>query len=790
MRQDGSAKNGAAAGEAARCRGHAADPPSYPLFALGVALLITTALIGWLLWGGSVESRANVSLLRSAVQATELKGRITYLDEALTMSARMAAATGNSLWKERYDRLVPVLDRAITDVIALSPPDVAAAVEKTTRVANAVLLDLEGQAFTAAAKGDLARASSSFERPAYLENKRIFAKGMTALSDSVGVSIDTRVHLLKERANVRMFAASVATLLVAGLWLNMTVTVCRWRLRAARSELRTSRLAEAALEGIVIHDDHVIIDANRAFAEMAGRDIGSLVGQSILGLFAADQLHAIESNDGGTEPEFVESTLRHRDGTLVPVELRRRTCDIDGRSVHLMAVRDIGERKRAAERIRHLAHFDALTDLPNRVLFWDRLGQALAQARRHRQQVAILCIDLDRFKEVNDTLGHAAGDRLLKLASRRLAASLRDSDTLARLGGDEFALIMTNLREGRLAAECAQRIVDALSASFDVDGNEVVIGASVGIALSEPNAENAPDAILRAADLALYRAKSDGRGTFRFFAEEMNVCLQMRKTLERQLRQAMVERQFELHYQPQVEAGTWRVVGAEALLRWRHPERGLLMPKDFVPLAEETGLIVPLGEWVLRTACNQAQPWGNLRLAVNLSATQFRQPGLAAVVAKALADSGMAPGRLEVEVTETILLQDVETSLHILQEIKRLGVRIAMDDFGTGYSSLSYLRTFPFDKIKIDRSFINDLGRMGEAAAIVRAVVQLGRSLGLRTSAEGVETRTQAEILLLDGCDEVQGFHFGRPMRADEFQAMMGEADPGFLHVSSSATAA
>lgn len=777
-------------GERQRRRGDVADWLPFPMVELGAAMFMTTALICWLLWGWSEESRANVSLLRSAVRITELKGSINHLDEVLTMSARMAAATGDERWHDRYQQFVPVLDRAIAEVIEMSPPGLAATVAKTTGAANEALIDLESKAFVAATKGNLTRATSYLNSDAYTENKRIYASGMSTLANAVSGNVDERGYRVTEQANVRMFAAAVATSLVTGLWLCVAMTVYRWRQRTARSELRASRLAEAALEGIVIHDGRIVIDANRAFAVMVGRGVDSLIGLGVLDLFPADQRVAVENNDSGDKQAFVEATLRRSDGTLVPVELRSRSCDVDGRSGHLMAVRDVSERKRAAERIRHLAHYDSLTELPNRVLFWDRLGQALAHGRRHDEQIAVLCIDLDRFKDVNDTLGHAAGDRLLKLAAGRLVASLRDSDTLARLGGDEFALIMTDLREGHLASECAQRVVDALSTSFDLDGNEVVIGASVGIALSDPRVESAPEAILRAADLALYRAKTDGRGAYRFFAEEMNVRLQARKALERQLRQAMVEEQFELYYQPQVESGTWRIVGVEALIRWRHPERGLLAPKEFVPLAEETGLIVPLGEWVLRTACNQARHWGALRLAVNLSATQFRQPGLAEVVAGALAESGLEPSRLEVEVTETILLQDVEASLRILKCIKALGVRLAMDDFGTGYSSLSYLRTFPFDKIKIDRSFISDLGRVEEASAIVRAVVQLGRSLGMRTSAEGVETRSQAEVLLLDGCDEVQGFHFGRPMSAKELEGLIQSTSAGALSLPPSASAA
>jgi PAS domain S-box/diguanylate cyclase (GGDEF) domain len=762
----------------------------FPAVELGAALVVTTGLLGWLLWSWNQENRANAAFVDHAVRVTELRGSITYLDEVLTMSARMAAATGDMRWKDRYDLFVPVLDREIAEAIQLSPPDVADTVDRTTRAANDALVGLETEAFAAAGQSDLTSAVGRLEGLEYSRHKQVYASGMRALSDGLQHRIGGQVRLLQQRVDDRMVAAAIATLVVAALWLNVAVTVDRWRTRTTRSEMRASRLAEAALEGILIHDERTIIDANRAFAQMVGADVNELVGETMLDLFPDDRRAEVAAAGDAGETDFIEATLLRRDGTLVPVELRSLPYDVDGRPARLTAIRDVSERKRAAEHIRRLAHYDSLTELPNRVLFWDRLGQALAQARRHKEQIAILCIDLDRFKEVNDTLGHAAGDKLLTQAARRLNASLRDSDTLARLGGDEFAVIMTNLREGHLASECAQRIVDALAASFDIDGNEVVIGASVGIALSDIGAENAPETILRSADLALYRAKADGRGSYRFFAEEMNARLQTRKAMERQLRQAMVEGQFELFYQPQVEAGSWRILGVEALLRWRHPERGLIMPAEFVPLAEETGLIIPLGEWVLRSACKAAKPWGDLRIAVNLSGTQFRQSGLDEIVGKALAEGGLEPGRLEVEVTETILLQDVEASLSTLQKIKKLGVRIAMDDFGTGYSSLSYLRTFPFDKIKIDRSFVQDLGRQDEASAIVRAVVHLGRSLGIRTSAEGVETRDQADILVLDGCDEVQGYHFGRPMSAVEIEAMLPQAGLPLQAPASSASAA
>jgi diguanylate cyclase (GGDEF)-like protein len=442
----------------------------------------------------------------------------------------------------------------------------------------------------------------------------------------------------------------------------------------------------------------------------------------------------------------------------------------------VLILTDIAERREAEARIRHMAHHDALTDLPNRVFFRDRLAQALARARREGEAVAVLCLDLDRFKEVNDTLGHAAGDQLLEAVADRLRADVREADTIARLGGDEFAVVQTALTQPGGADALSRRIVEALSRPFDLGGNVLAsVGASVGVALYPADGED-PDRLLRRADLALYRAKADGRGTHRFFEEQMDAQLRARAALERDLRGALAEERFELNYQPQVDLATGRLAGAEALLRWRHPERGMVPPAEFIPLAEETGLIVPIGEWVLATACREACGWpAPLRVAVNLSPVQFRQPGLAELVVRTLRCTGLDPTRLELEITEGVLLRDTDATVGALEALRALGVRIAMDDFGTGYSSLSYLRRFPFDKIKIDRSFVADLGRSGDAAEIVRAVIHLGRGLGMRANAEGVETAEQATLLRVAGCGEGQGYYFGRPVPAHEFAALVAD---------------
>ncbi len=435
-----------------------------------------------------------------------------------------------------------------------------------------------------------------------------------------------------------------------------------------------------------------------------------------------------------------------------------------------------GERLRAEARISHMAHHDALTDLPNRSRFGQDLRRALAD-RRPAEAAAVLCLDLDRFKTVNDTLGHPVGDALLKQVAERLRACAGDGATVARLGGDEFAVIQAGVRQPVGATSLAERIAAALAVPFEVDGFQVVAGTSIGIALA-PGDGATDEALLKCADLALYRAKEEGRGTHRFFEHAMDARMQERRRLELDLRRALPNREFELHYQPLVNIRTDAVCGFEALLRWNHPVRGSVPPADFIPLAEETGEIEAIGDWVLRTACREAATWpAGVKVAVNLSPLQFRTP-LVAAVTDALAASGLDPERLELEITETLMLQDSDTILSMLHQIRALGVRIAMDDFGTGYSSLSYLRKFPFDKVKIDQSFVRDIGRMDGSEAIVRAVTDLSAGLGMSTTAEGVETAEQLAYLRLEGCVEAQGYLISRPRPAADVPAMLARDVP------------
>ena len=430
------------------------------------------------------------------------------------------------------------------------------------------------------------------------------------------------------------------------------------------------------------------------------------------------------------------------------------------------------ERLRAEAQINHMAHHDSLSGLPNRVLFGEELARAL-EAREPREAVAVFCLDLDRFKAVNDTLGHPVGDRLLKAVAGRLRTCMGEKASVARLGGDEFAIIQTSDRHPVEATILAERVIAELSAPYEVEGYQVAVGASVGIAVAPIDGENAHD-LLKNADLALYRAKAEGRGLFRFFEPEMDAKMQARRELELDLRRALVNGEFELHYQPLISIEGGGVCAFEALLRWHHPSRGMIPPIEFIPLAEEVGEIEAIGAWVLRTACREAAAWpAHVRVAVNLSPLQFRSGSLVLHVTSALASSHLPAARLELEITESLMLQETEIVLSTLHQIRDLGVHIALDDFGTGYSSLSYLRKFPFDKIKIDRSFVRDLSDTSESMAIVRAVIGLGYGLGMSTTAEGIETEEQLERLRQEGCMEAQGFLISPPRPASAIAAII-----------------
>ena len=525
---------------------------------------------------------------------------------------------------------------------------------------------------------------------------------------------------------------------------------------------------------------------NRAAEAMWGISRTEALGKSPKELFSQAQTEIIDRHDDealrSDAPLVLDDHLNMaRPGDQRTVTSKRLAIrDSSGRPQFLVSVvEDVTERKRADERIAHQAHHDALTDLPNRVLFREHLEQSLKWVNRG-ERLAVLYLDLDQFKSVNDTLGHPVGDELLKAVAARLRGCLRETDIVARLGGDEFAIIQTAIASPMDVTDLVNRIYEVIRQPFEADGHQLVADTSVGIAIA-PDDGSDPDQLLKNADLAMYRAKSDGRGTYRFFEQEMDALVKARRALEFDLREAIMCGGFELHYQPLSGLQEDKITGCEALLRWHHPKRGTISPAEFIPVAEETGLINQLGEWVLRTACTEAMAWpDDIKVAVNVSPVQFKSGNLVQMVVHALAASRLSACRLELEITEAVLIRDDEAVLALLHQLHQLGVRIAMDDFGTGYSSLSYLLRFPFDKIKIDRSFVSDIAKTDGSLSIVQAIVSIATSRSISTTAEGVETEQQKDLLRKLGCTEMQGYLFSPARPAAEIlqllKSVRGEA--------------
>jgi diguanylate cyclase (GGDEF)-like protein/PAS domain S-box-containing protein len=543
------------------------------------------------------------------------------------------------------------------------------------------------------------------------------------------------------------------------------------------AELETDRmrgLANAAVEGLLVCDGHEIITVNDSFAALIGAPADKLVGTRLHQYFP-DESTRLNLFESANAP--IEGDLLKADGSRSPVELILRPVDFAGKPHHAIAVRDLQARKNAEQHIRFLAHHDSLTGVPNRSSFDKRLEQEIQLTLATGRKLAVLCLDLDRFKEVNDLFGHATGDKMLQSVAKRIAGLLDDSQMLARLSGDEFAIIAPGLSNPAVAGRIAEAILEVLQTGGDTVEPDAPISTSIGIALCPDDATDR-HALLTHADTALYRAKNEGRGTYRFFEASMGAAVHDRRLLEHDLRQAIARKELRLVYQPLKEIPGGKVVGFEALLRWRHPTRGEVPPTEFIPIAEDTGVIMSIGEWVLREACREAATWTQpLTVAVNVSAVQIHNANFAHAVHEILFETGLPPSRLELEVTETALVRDLNRALATLRRIKMLGVRIAMDDFGTGYSSLSNLRAFPFDKIKIDGSFIKSVHVNDQAAAIVRSVLGLGRALDLPVLAEGVETAAELEFLEREKCDEAQGFLLGRPADIDSFARVTNGAD-------------
>ncbi len=628
--------------------------------------LALCGLIGLGYLGASTRNAMQTAMQR-AVRVAELRGTIAHLDEYLTMSARVAALSGDARWIRRYDEAEPRLDAAINEAVTLATPEVAIELARTTDDANRRLVELERASFARVEAGDRAGAWALLDGHEYARLKAIYAEGIGTFGK-----------------DLEALAAAHAAGLHRRVWLEAS---------------------------------------------------GLILGGGIL---------------------FVAVVLTLRGSARLRAAL-----------AHTAAV----------------ARQDSLTGLPNRLRFREHMEQVLSRPKPRDERVqdggtqgdcvAVLYLDLDGFKGVNDVLGHAAGDELLCAVSSRLRACTGQAELVARLGGDEFAIVQLDARQPAAARALSERLVGAMQQPVDIRGQTVTIGTSIGVALAERTAASI-DELLRDADIALYRAKAEGRGTWRIFTPEMDEQIQARRTLEADLRRALSEEQFELFYQPQVEADGECLIAFEALVRWRHPERGLVSPLEFIPVAEEIGLIVDLGAWVLDRACADAAAWPkHVGVAVNLSAQEFVDGEPVRKVERALAGSGLDAERLQVEITESVLLQNSAETLAVLHRLRELGVRIAMDDFGTGYSSLSYLRQFPFDKVKIDQSFVRNIAMGRGGVEIIRAVVGLGRDLGIKVLVEGVETAEQLALLKAERCDEFQGYLFGRPQPLGETEALL-----------------
>ena len=599
----------------------------------------------------------------------------------------------------------------------------------------------------------LAKHATAVAQGRHTETARSLPPSPVAEFEALRDSLDGAETALQERAEAERRAAAILT----------------------RSERRYRTLAELGTLVFWRSEPDGSITIAAGWPELTGEPESAAMGRGWMrGLHPTDRpvvITAITQAHASSAPLDIEFRIATASGEWRWVRARGGPIRNEAGEIFewVGVFEDVDVRRQAQARIAHMAHHDALTGLPNRLLFHERVREAVARASRGHPE-ALLCLDLDRFKEVNDTLGHPVGDLLLCQVTERIRATVREGDTIARLGGDEFAIVQTAVAQPVGAATLAERLVDALRRPFDLDGQQVNIGTSVGIAVV--SRDDDADRVLKNADIALYRAKEEGRGRFFFFEPAMDARMQERRRMEAALRIALAEGQFELHYQPLIKARTQDLVGFEALLRWRHPERGLLAPTEFIPLAEETGLIVPIGEWVLERACLDAVKWPNTTmLAVNISPVQLSRRGLADAVTRALQQSGLTPSRLDLEITENALLADIEGATSTLFRLKSIGVKVTMDDFGTGCSSLGYLRSFPFDKIKIDGSFIRNLDDQEESRAIVRAVAGLCESLGIATTAEGVETEAQLAFLTAERCTEVQGFLFSEPRPAAELAA-------------------
>lgn len=540
-------------------------------------------------------------------------------------------------------------------------------------------------------------------------------------------------------------------------------------------------------DGIITIDEHGLIDSfNPAAEQMFGFSQQAIIGEHIKSLFTIsshqqyqDHIASLTLLDSESKAEVMPLVLEglRKDGSIFPLDLLLSEMKIGDKRLMIGNIRDTTRRKQNEERMLYLANFDDLTGLPNRNLFQDRLQHAVERAQRAKQYVALFYIDLDDFKRINDTMGHKIGDQLVQSVAERLSDCVRKSDTVARIGGDEFAVVLEGVDDTNSATQTADKIIEVMNRSIMLDNNEVYVTCSIGIVLYPTDTVNAQE-MLKDADAAMYRAKGLGKNRYQYYTPDMNTRSLEQLLLETSLRRALYNEEFMLHYQPQMDVGSGRIVAMEALLRWQHPERGMLPPIEFITLLEETGLIIPIGEYVLRTACAQNANWQQQGMeprvvSVNLSAKQFDDPGLINKIELILEETGLDPEYLELEITESSIMRDVESCVEKFRILDRMGISIAIDDFGTGYSSLSYLRQFPVDTLKIDRSFVIDATRSDDGLAIPKAIIGMAQALNMKVVAEGVETDEQLELFTREQCHSIQGYFFSKPLPVDQMTDLL-----------------
>ncbi len=598
---------------------------------------------------------------------------------------------------------------------------------------------------------------------------------------------DVDLAFRDKTGNMRYAIGSVEPMTIDGDECLLTIAQNITDRKFAEMEMqKLSRALEQTADSVMISDRNGIIEyVNLSFESVTGWTRAEAVGKTPSIVKSGKQRKGFYQKLWTTilagqvfSEVFVNKkkngSLYYEEKTITPLK------DAEGTITHFVATgKDITERMQTQERLHFLAHHDALTELPNRIFYMDQLRQSLARARWHNRRIAVLFLDLDRFKNINDTLGHAVGDRLLQLIARRFADSIREGDVVARLGGDEFAILLDDISADRDVPAIAKKILDTLEPALHIDQRELFVSASIGISLYPADGEDS-DTLLKHADIAMYRAKEAGKNNYQFYSAEMSARAFERLTLESSLRHALDRQEFLLYYQPQIDTDSGRIVGVEALLRWQHPDLGLIAPAEFVPLLEETGFIVPVGQWILRAACEQISQWrragyGSLRVAINLSARQFNEPDFVAFIDRTIQGAGCDPAQVELEITESVIMRHTQSTINALEALSRMGTRLAVDDFGTGYSSLSYLRRFPIDSLKIDRSFISDIQSDADDAAITSAIIGMAQRLNIDVVAEGVETMEQLAFLRSNGCRVVQGYLFSKPLPANEVEKSFAE---------------